>query len=81
MLIKYGTPIRYFDSLGNEIHDGDYVILEGRKERVYLTDDGYLGTDATNPKWIETGRAFTCQYGIYPFNEKDEPVLVKENIR
>lgn len=38
-----------------------------------------LGTDATNPIWIEKGRAVPCEYGIYPFGSGDEPLLVGDD--
>lgn len=67
------TIYRYFDRNGAEIFDGDTVIYTatGRTEKVYLTDGGELGTDATNPVWIKAGRAVPCQYGIYPFTDKE----------
>ena len=68
---------KYFDKNGNEIHEGDTVYLNGREEKVYLTEDNELGVDATNPKWIETGRAVECEFGIYPFCVADEPVIVR----
>ena len=79
MKINYKTtPITYYDMNGEEIHEGDYVKMDDKLEKVYLTDEGYLGWDATNPAWIEMGRAVPCEFGIYPFTELDEPVLVKE---
>ncbi len=81
MKIVYSTKAdevpKYFDKNGEEIKENDYVWMLGRKMKVYLTDQNYLGTDATNPKWIEDGRACATQFGIYPFNEDDEPVLIK----
>lgn len=67
---------RYYDIHGAEIRDGDTVLMDGRERKVYLTEDGYLGTDATNPAWVESGRAAPCEYGVYPFNESDEPELL-----
>lgn len=80
MKIEYGLDetIKYYDMNGEEIHEGDVVILDGKKEIVYLTEGGYLGVDATNPIWIENGRACPCEFGIYPFGEYDEPLLFKE---
>lgn len=78
MKIDYKTtPITYYDMNGEEIREGDVVLIDDNKEIVYLTDEGYLGIDATNPIWIENGRAVPCEFGIYPFNESDEPVLVR----
>jgi len=78
MKIKFisGKP-HYYDDNGEEIHEGDTVLMNGKEERVYLTQDECLGTDATNPKWIENGRAVPCEYGIYPFNYHDSVVLVR----
>ena len=67
---------RYYDIHGEEIHDGDTVLMDGREMKVYLTDGGCLGTDATNPAWVASGRAAPCEYGVYPFNEADEPELL-----
>lgn len=68
---------RYFDKNGVEIIEGCKVkysfgdrSMNSIKE-VYLTEDERLGTDATNPAWIESGRAYPCEYGIYPFNEEE----------
>ena len=74
---------RYFDRNGNEITAGCEIrfchgdkALE-RVERVYRTVDGQLGTDATNPAWVESGRAEPCEWGVYPLgsNETNEVVL------
>ena len=42
----------YLDDNGVEIHEGDIVLYNGNEERVYLTEDNKLGTDATNPSCI-----------------------------
>ena len=45
----------YFDKNGEEITEGCHVrYASGRVETVYRTEDGQLGTDATNPDWIKT---------------------------
>ena len=72
---------RYFDKHGVEITDGCKIRYEdGRIEKVYLTTEGELGTDATNPSWIKSGRAEPCEYGIYPlgYNETNEVEVVME---
>ena len=71
---------KYFDKNGKEITEGCKIKFEsGRIEKVYLTTEGELGTDATNPKWIEIGRACECEYGIYPLTrEETEEVEVVE---
>lgn len=78
MTIKYtmNDGNHYYDMNGAEIHDGDTVAMNGRNWKVFATEEGYLGVDSTNPKWIESGRAAEGEYGIYPFSEGDEPVIV-----
>lgn len=70
---------RYYDDGGKEIGEGDTIILNGKEEKVYATTDGFLGTDATNPAWIEKGRAYRCEYGIYPLNRDDKAKIIKKN--
>lgn len=63
---------RYFDRNGEELHSGDIIrYTSGRWERLYLTSEGELGTDATNKEWIMIGRACECEYGIYPLTIDD----------
>ena len=72
-MIKYidGTP-HYFDRNGAEIREGDRIRYpSGRVVEVYRTKSDELGTDATNPAWIESGRAVPCEFGIYPLTEAD----------
>lgn len=72
---------RYFDKHGVEITDGCKIRYEnGSIEKVYLTTEGTLGTDATNPAWIKSGRAIPCEYGIYPLtrDETEEVEVVTE---
>lgn len=62
----------YFDKNGKRVLEGSIIKRpNGKLERVYLTEDGELGTDATNPKWIETGRAVEGEFGIYPLTDTD----------
>jgi hypothetical protein len=72
-MIKYENgKLRYFDKNGKEITEGCKIKFEsGIIKKVYLTDQDNLGTDATNPKWIEWGRACECEYGIYPLEEDE----------
>jgi len=76
---------RYFDKNGVEITEGCTIKYNHgdrsliRYEKVYLTEDGQLGTDATNPRWIESGRAVPCEYGVYPLTrEETEEIEVVE---
>lgn len=76
---------KYFDKNGVEITEGCKIKYEnGSIKTVYAWSDckgaAGLGTDSTNPKWIETGRAFPCEYGIYPLgiNECREVEVVAE---
>ena len=77
MKIDYSdkTP-KYYDINNRQIKEGDVVLLEGKQKKVYLSEEGHLGTDATNPAWIKNGIAFECEYGIYPFLEDDEPEII-----
>ena len=80
-IISTPGTYRYFDKNGTELKDGDLIQYDsGRQERLYLTDQGRLGTDATNPAWIASGRAMSCEYGIYPleYGELKEIVKVEE---
>lgn len=81
-MIDYsGKNPRYFDKNGTEIHDGNSIRYpDGRVYKVYLTDNGELGIDATNPVWIAAGRAVPCEYGIYPLesHETDEIEVVNQ---
>lgn len=76
---------RYFDRNGKEITEGCKIKYKnGVRSRtvytVYLTENDELGTDATNPTWIENGRAVPCEYGIYPlcYDETNEVEVVEE---
>lgn len=72
MIKKENGKIRYFDKNGLEITEGCKVrASSGEVKTVYLTVDGELGTDATNPKWIECGRAVPGEYGIYPLSSAE----------
>lgn len=71
-IVEENGKYRYFDKNGTEIKDGDKIKHDsGLIEKVYLTDEGTLGTDATNPAWIKSGRAVECEYGIYPLTTAD----------
>lgn len=62
---------KYFDKNEKEIVAGCIIRLEsGQEEIVYETIDGELGIDATNKKWIDSGRAAPCEYGIYPLTKE-----------
>lgn len=64
--------MKYYDKHKNEITEGCFVRFDdGRIEKIYLTEDNELGTDATNKTWIEKGRAVECEYGIYPLDTYD----------
>lgn len=81
MIYRENGKRKYFDKNGVEITEGCNIrYANGRVAKVYLTEEGELGTDATNPKWIETGRAVPCEYGIYPLghNETNEVEVVQE---
>lgn len=77
-IVEKDGVYRYFDRDGMELFDGDFIEHEnGQREELYMTENGELGTDATNPLWIETGRAVACEYGIYPLNYADVAEIKK----
>lgn len=72
---------KYFDRNDVEITEGCKIkYSDGTIKKVYLTSENELGIDATNPKWIESGRAFPCEYGIYPLgnNQTNKVEVVTE---
>ena len=70
-MIKYENgKVLYCDKNGNEIKKGCNIKYpDGVIRKVYLTENGELGTDATNPLCIEDGRAVSCEFGIYVLEE------------
>lgn len=78
MIKTEGKKLKYYDKNGVEITEGSLIrYSSGKEQKVYLTENGELGTDATNQKWIESGRAVPCEFGIYPLeNEETEEVEV-----
>lgn len=77
---KVNDKYIYYDKNGNILRDGDTVIYnDGREEKLYETEEGFLGTDATNRHWIETGRAVPCEYGVYPLECEELKEVVKED--
>lgn len=72
MIKLNGKELKYYDKHGKEITDGCTIrYAYGTEKKVYLTECGEFGTDATNPKWIESGRAVPCEFGIYPLEEEE----------
>lgn len=63
---------QYFDRNRKEITEGCKIrYSNGLVKEVYVTEENELGTDATNPKWIEKGRAVPCEFGIYPLTNDE----------
>lgn len=72
MMSSENNTYRYYDKNGTEITEGSFIKYpDGTVKEVYRTVDGELGTDATNPAWIASGRAEPCEYGIYPLTTDD----------
>lgn len=72
MIKTINGKTHYYDKNGKEIFDGCYIrYSNGRTAKVYLTEEETLGTDATNPSWIDSGRAEPTDYGIYPLTRED----------
>ena len=62
----------YYDKNGKEITEGCQIKFDdGRIETVFLTTEEELGTDATNPSWIKSGRAIPGENGIYPLTKAE----------
>ena len=81
-IIEDGGICRYYDTQGNELDDGDIVTIDGAHlQMLYRTEQGFLGTDATNPAWIMTGRAEPCEMGIYPLENGDMKTIRKVGVR
>ena len=72
-MIKTVNGMRhYYDRNGKEITEGSTIRYEsGRVMEVVLLEDNQLGTDATNPKWIESGRAYPGEFGYYPLTREE----------
>lgn len=72
MIKKVDGRYKYYDKNLTEITEGCVVRYpDGQAKIVYATTNGELGTDATNPSWIESGKAAPCEYGIYPFDANE----------
>ena len=66
MITYENGKYRYFDRNGNEITENCQIQYpDGSIETVYLTENNELGIDATSKSWIESGKAYPCEYGIY----------------
>lgn len=77
-IINEDGHVRYFDKNGTELHDGDTIVWDdGKTEKIYLTDQGKLGTDATRKSWVEKGLAAPCEYGIYSLPEHELARITK----
>ena len=81
-MIKFENgQMKYFDKNGKEIKEGcEIKWVHGDKslervEQVYRTENDELGTDATNPIWIDRGWAVPCEYGVYPLTEEDTEMV------
>jgi hypothetical protein len=67
---------KYFDKNGKEILENCVIRYPyGRERIVYRTVEDELGIDATNPKWIESGRAVPCEWGIYPLEIEETDMV------
>ena len=72
MIKLEGKELKYYDKHGKEITDGCTIrYADGKEQKVYLTENGELETDATSPSWIESGRAVPCEFGIYTLDEEE----------
>ena len=77
-IIENHDTYRYFDKNGTELQEGDMIRYDsGRVQKLHRTVNGTLGTDATNPSWIASGRACECEYGIYPLEYSEMKEIEK----
>lgn len=78
-IVETDKRIHYFDKNGYELYPDDIIIWDsGKEEKVYLSCEGELGIDATNPAQIECGYAFPCEHGLYPLTEYDLSEISKK---
>lgn len=80
MIVYVDNKRKYYDRNGKEITEGCKVRYMNSKRskdvyKVYRTSEDELGVDATNPKWIESGRAVPCEYGIFPFTHAETEMI------
>lgn len=76
MIVCENGERRYFDKHGKEIVKNSIIRYpSGVEEKVYETDTGELGTDATSPGWIVTGRAAPCEFGIFPLTSTETELV------
>ena len=73
----------YFDCNGQEITKGMYMLDGmGHYRLIYETDNDGLGTDSAKPSWLKSGKAYSCEYQLYPLTEYDtnEYTFYKEEV-
>lgn len=68
----------YFDVNGTQIKAGMFIMHkdDDHAEKVYTSDDGDLGINASNEAWLERHGGNRELYPLYQFNLK-EWVIVK----
>lgn len=72
MIVFVNGNRTYFDRNGREIVKNSIIRYpSGVEEIVYETETGELGIDATSPRWIESGRAAPCEFGIFPLTNAE----------
>lgn len=78
-MIKYdGKEYKYYDKKFRRISEGDLIKWDdGRIQPVLKSTEGYLGTDATNPSWVASGKAEPGEWGVYPFSHEDTTHILR----
>ena len=74
---KTTETMRYWDDNGVELQEGDVVMVNGQSEKLCRLEGGFLGRDATNPLWIEKGKACVGEYGYYHLSVLDEVIKIQ----
>lgn len=72
---------RYFDKSGTELFAGDTIRYDdGTTEKLFLSKEGQLGIDSTNPNWHKRDGGPYWGFGLYPLgkNELSEIEKVSE---
>lgn len=70
--------MEYHDKNGAILQAGDLIRWpDGQIQKLASTTSGGLGTDATNPVWVENEWAAPFEFGIYPLTAADMAEIVK----
>lgn len=69
-ILEEGGTYRYFDKNGTELFAGDTIRYDdGTTEKLFLSEEGQLGIDATNPNWHKKEGGPYGGFGLYPLGK------------